>query len=81
MSYIWLQGTHADDCGPIIFRGDASAALRATRVMGLMVVWNAYNEWRVLQSRKLAVGRAYMSGLRDAFAGRMGPRQARRPTC
>jgi GT2 family glycosyltransferase len=58
-----------------------SAALRASRVMGLMVVWNAYNAWRVLQSRKLAVGRAYVSGLRDAFAGRMGPRPARRPSC
>ncbi len=63
---------------PLRFALDTPApGLRISRVLGLMVVWNAYNAWRVLQSRRAAVGRAYLCGLRDGFAGRMGPRRAR----
>lgn len=48
--------------------------LRLSRVVGLMTVWNAYNAWRIAQSRRLAVARSYIHGLRDGAAGRMGPR-------
>jgi GT2 family glycosyltransferase len=49
--------------------------LRATRVLGILTVWTAYNAWRVARSRDLRVGAAYAAGLGDALRGRMGPRR------
>ena len=46
---------------------------RLTRILGVMVVWNAYHAWRLLQLRRLNVARAYIRGIVDAFRGRMGP--------
>lgn len=48
--------------------------LAATRVLGLSVVWNAYNAWRLIRTGRPAVARSYLRGLRDAVRGRMGPR-------
>jgi len=48
--------------------------LAVTRVLGLSVVWNAYNAWRVVRTGRAAVARSYLHGLRDAIQGRMGPR-------
>jgi GT2 family glycosyltransferase len=60
---------------PLRFALDTPArGLRTSRVAGLMVVWNGYNAWRILQSGRVAVGRSYLRGLRDAMVGRMGPR-------
>lgn len=50
--------------------------LRATRVAGIMVIWNGYNAWRIAQSRRPAVARSYLRGLSDAMHGRMGRRPA-----
>ena len=62
---------------PLRFALDtASPALRISRVAGLMVVWNGYNLWRIIRSGRSSVGASYMRGLRDAIAGRMGPRPA-----
>ncbi len=49
---------------------------RVTRVLGIMVLWNAYNAWRALKSQDMGVARAYVEGLRDAMRGRMGKRSA-----
>jgi GT2 family glycosyltransferase len=49
-------------------------ALRTSRVLGTLIIWSGYNAWRIVQSRRLAVGRSYLRGLRDAARGRMGPR-------
>jgi GT2 family glycosyltransferase len=48
--------------------------LAFTRLLGLGVVWNAYNAWRVLRSGRISVARAYLAGLGDALRGRMGQR-------
>jgi GT2 family glycosyltransferase len=48
--------------------------LAVTRVLGLSLVWNAYNAWRVIRSGRPAVARSYLRGLGDAVRGRMGPR-------
>lgn len=53
-----------------------SVLLRASRVAGLMTIWNAYNAWRVVRSGKASVGGSYLRGLRDALRGRMGPKPA-----
>ena len=53
-----------------------SVLLRASRVAGLMTIWNAYNAWRVVRSGKASVGGSYLRGLRDAVRGRMGPKPA-----
>jgi len=45
---------------------------RATRVVGLMTIWNAYHVWRLLQARRRTVTMAYWRGLVDAFRDRMG---------
>jgi len=45
---------------------------RLTRVLGLMVVWNAYHAWRLFQSRDPRIARAYVRGIADAFQGCMG---------
>jgi GT2 family glycosyltransferase len=45
---------------------------RVTRVLGLMVVWNAYHAWLLLQSRNPRIAGAYVRGIVDAFRGRMG---------
>lgn len=47
---------------------------RLSRVLGLMVVWNTYNAWRLLRGRSISAVSAYVTGLVDAFRGRMGPR-------
>jgi GT2 family glycosyltransferase len=46
--------------------------LAASRLLGLGVVWNVYNVWRLLRTGRGAVARSYLRGLRDAFGGRMG---------
>ncbi len=46
---------------------------RLTRILGVVVVWNAYHAWRLLQLRRPNVARAYLRGIKDAFRGRMGP--------
>jgi GT2 family glycosyltransferase len=48
--------------------------LRATRVLGILTVWNAYNWFRLLQARSSATVVAYLHGLVDAIGGRLGPR-------
>jgi GT2 family glycosyltransferase len=53
-----------------------SVLLRASRVTGLMTIWNAYNAWRVVRSGQASVGGSYLRGLRDAIRGRMGPKPA-----
>ncbi len=53
-----------------------SVPLRLTRAAGILVVWNAYNALRMLQSRDAAAGRAYLEGLWDGFRGRMGKRRS-----
>jgi GT2 family glycosyltransferase len=49
-----------------------SLVRRVTRILGLMVVWNAYHVWRLLQSRSPRIAGAYVRGIADAFRGRMG---------
>ena len=44
---------------------------RLTRVIGILVVYGAFNAWRVIESRQRAVAAAYIQGLADAFRGRM----------
>ena len=51
-------------------------ALRVTRTVGVMVVWNLYNAWRLLRAGRRRVALAYLEGLRDALTGRMGARGA-----
>jgi len=51
---------------------------RLTRVTGILVVYGAFNAWRIIQSRQRAVAAAYIQGLADAFRGRMGKRPALR---
>lgn len=59
---------------PIRFALDSeTTALRLSRLAGTMTVWNAYNAWRILRSRRAAVARAYLRGLMDAIRGRTGP--------
>jgi len=48
--------------------------LAVTRVLGLSLVWNAYNAWRLIRGGRPAVAKSYLRGLRDAVRGRMGPR-------
>jgi GT2 family glycosyltransferase len=45
---------------------------RLTRVLGILVVWNAYHAWRLMQLRQAAVAKAYLYGLMDAVRGHMG---------
>jgi len=45
---------------------------RATRVLGLLTVWNAYHAFRLVQTRRRSVTVAYWTGMVDAFRGRMG---------
>ncbi|HEV3231272.1 MAG TPA: glycosyltransferase family 2 protein [Candidatus Dormibacteraeota bacterium] len=60
---------------PLRFALDTrDVALRASRVLGLMTVWNAYNLTRLVRARRRSVASAYARGLLDAAAGRMGPR-------
>lgn len=47
---------------------------RLTRLIGLMVVWNAYNAWRLLQAGRLRVAQAYIAGIFDGLRGHMGAR-------
>jgi GT2 family glycosyltransferase len=62
---------------PLRFALETPAVLlRASRVTGLMTIWNVYNAWRVLRSGKTSVGGSYLRGLRDALRGRMGPKPA-----
>ena len=49
---------------------------RASRVVGLLTVWAAYNALRILRSRTPTVARSYVQGLFDAARGRMGRRPA-----
>jgi GT2 family glycosyltransferase len=58
-----------------------SPSLRLSRVAGLMVVWNAYNFWRLLTAHSGQAVAAYFAGLTDAFRGRMGPRTEDEPDC
>ena len=51
-----------------------SATRRASRVVGLLTVYGAFNAWRTLRSGSPAIARAYVQGLADAVRGRMGPR-------
>ena len=52
----------------------APIARRITRLLGILLVWGAYNAWRTLQSRDGGVASAYLEGLRDAARGKMGRR-------
>jgi GT2 family glycosyltransferase len=45
---------------------------RATRFLGIMLIWNAYNAWRAFKSIDIGVGRAYWHGVSDGFRGSMG---------
>jgi GT2 family glycosyltransferase len=47
---------------------------RITRLLGLMMIWNPYHAWRLLQSRSPRVAVAYMKGIVDGFRGHMGAR-------
>jgi len=47
---------------------------RFTRVVGLTIVWNAYNAWRLLLAGRPNIAAAYAIGILDAWRGRMGPR-------
>ena len=51
------------------------AGRRLTRLLGLMIIWNAYNFWRLIQARNSATAAAYVRGVVDAFRGRMGAAQ------
>ena len=46
---------------------------RLTRILGVLVVWNAYHAWRLLQLRQANVAEAYLRGITDAVRGHMGP--------
>jgi len=46
---------------------------RLTRVLGILVVWNAYHAWRLVQLRQANVAKAYLRGITDAVRGHMGP--------
>ena len=60
---------------PLRFALETKGILRrCTRVLGLVTVYAAFNAWRILQSRKPTIGRAYVQGLADAVRGRMGTR-------
>jgi GT2 family glycosyltransferase len=52
----------------------ANPVLRVTRVVGVAAMWVA--NARRLEGAPPTTARAYATGLRDAFAGRMGPRGA-----
>jgi GT2 family glycosyltransferase len=58
---------------PLRFALDTKArGRRVTRILGLMVVWNGYHAWRLVESRNPRVAIAYVRGIVDAFRGRMG---------
>jgi GT2 family glycosyltransferase len=46
---------------------------RLTRILGVLVVWNAYHAWILLQLRRADVAMAYLRGMIDAVRGHMGP--------
>ena len=63
---------------PLRFALETEGAVRRTsRVVGLLTVYAAFNAWRILQSRKHTIARAYVQGLVDAVRGQMGPRPSR----
>ena len=45
---------------------------RMTRILGVLVIWNAYHAWRLMQLRSASVGKAYLKGVIDAARGHMG---------
>jgi GT2 family glycosyltransferase len=47
---------------------------RISRIVGLLTVYGAFNAWRIVESRRPSVARAYVQGLADAVRGQMGPR-------
>ncbi len=51
--------------------------LRVTRVLGILVVWGAYNAGRLRHADRSAA-RAYLEGTFDGWRGRMGRRRAGR---
>jgi GT2 family glycosyltransferase len=67
---------------PLRFALETKGGVRRTsRVIGLLTIYAAFNAWRTLKARSPAIGRAYVSGLVDAFRGRMGPRPSRKTAC
>ena len=59
---------------PLRFAIETSAlGRRLTRILGVLVVWNGYHAWRLLQIRQANVARAYLRGIADAVRGHMGP--------
>jgi GT2 family glycosyltransferase len=64
---------------PLRFALETRAApRRLSRVIGLMLVWNAYHAWRIAESRSRRVAQGYWRGIHDAFKGQMGPYSKRR---